>query len=345
MKSDDMQGAIEAYHKVLAAPDRTEHDVAVATSSVAYIYGLQKNREGQKQFLMQAAIADIKSSTKETVALCNLAALLYQDGDITHAAAYIHQALADALLFNTRQRQLEAGVVLPIIESERISMIEKQRNTVIWVSACIALLAVLLVVAVFWLWKIMRHLHLAQKSVQEANERLTEANKIKEEYIGYFFSQNSEFIEKLGEIKKWVSDKATARAYDDLRNFPKNLNIQRERDKMYERFDQIFLKLFPNFVSDFNKLLKPEGKIVLQKGELLNTDLRIYALMRLGIRENEKIAAFLDYSVNTIYTYKSKIKNKSIYPNEELKKRLMEIKDGKKTRRCRQRLYKCYWGF
>ncbi|GHU93901.1 hypothetical protein FACS1894156_1430 [Bacteroidia bacterium] len=326
MKSNDLQGAIAAYHKVLAAPDCTEHDVAVATSSIAYLFGLQENRDKQKQFLMQAAIADIKSSTKETVALRNLAGLLYHDGDITHAAAYIHQALADALWFNTRQRQLEAGVVLPIIESERISMIEKQRNIVIWVSLSIALLAILLVAAVFWLWRIMRHLHLAQKSVQEANERLTEANKIKEEYIGYFFSQNSEFIEQLVELKKWVSDKTNARAYEDLRNFPKNLNIQREREKMYERFDQIFLKLFPNFVRDFNQLLRPEEQIVLQKSELLNTDLRIYALMRLGIRENEKIAAFLDYSVNTIYTYKSKIKNKSLYPNEELKRRLMEIK-------------------
>jgi hypothetical protein len=326
MKSDNIEGAIAAYHKMIAAPDCSEHDFAVATSSIAYLLGLRGNKQDQKRYLMLAAIADIKSSTKETVALRNLAGLLYEEGDIVHATAYIHQALADAMLFNTRQRQLEAGMILPIIERERINMIEKQRNTVIWVSASIALLAILLIVAVFWLWKIMKRLRLAKKSEQEINERLTEANKIKEEYIGYFFSQNSEFIEKLGALEKWVTSKANARAYDDLHKFPKSLNIHRERENMYARFDQMFLKLFPDFVNEFNKLLKPDRQITLQQGELLNTDLRIYALMRLGIRENEKIATFLDYSINTIYAYKSKIKSKSLYPNEDMKRKLMEIK-------------------
>jgi tetratricopeptide (TPR) repeat protein len=326
MKSDDTEGALVAYQKMLAGPDCSEHDVAVATSSIAYLFSLQGDKQKQKQFLMMAAIADIKSSTKETVALRNLAGLLYEEGDIVHATAYIHHALEDAMLFNTRQRQLEAGTILPIIERERINMVEKQRNTVIWVSISIALLAILLIVAIFWLWKIMKRLSLAKKLGQETNERLSEANKIKEEYIGYFFSQNSEFIEKLGTLEKWVTGKVKARAYDELQNFPKNLNIHRERENMYERFDRIFLKLFPDFVNEFNKLLKPDQQIKLQSGELLNTDLRIYALMRLGIHENEKIAAFLDYSINTIYAYKSKIKSKSLYPNEELKEKLMEIK-------------------
>jgi tetratricopeptide (TPR) repeat protein len=326
MKSDDIQGAIETYRQMLATPDCSEHDFAVATSSIAYLFGLQGNKQEQKRYLTMAAIADIKSSTKETVALHNLAMLLYKEGDIAHAAAYIHQALADALLFNTRQRQLEAGMILPIIELEHINMIEKQRNTVIWVSVGIALLAILLAAAIFRLWNMMKRLNLAKKSVQETNDQLIEVNKIKEEYIGYFFSQNSEFIEKLSALEKWVIDKVNTMSYNELRNFPKNLNIHREREKMYVRFDQIFLKLFPDFVKEFNKLLKPDQQILLQSGELLNTDLRIYALMRLGIHENEKIAAFLDYSINTIYAYKSKIKSKSRYPNDELKRRLMEIK-------------------
>ncbi|MDR2840957.1 MAG: DUF6377 domain-containing protein [Paludibacter sp.] len=326
MKSDDHQGAVEAYNRMLAAPDCSEHDRAIATSSIAYLLGIKGNRNEAKLYLIDAAIADIKSSTKETVALRNLAGLLYEDGDISHATDYIHRALTDALFYNTRHRQLETGAVLPIIESERINMIEHQRNTMLWVSAAIALLALMLVLAIFYLWKIMNRLSATKRKVQETNERLTEANTIKEEYIGYFFSQNSEFIERLSSLQKWVLAKANARALDELKAFPKNLNINRERENMYARFDQIFLKIFPDFVKDFNKLLKPDEQITLQPGELLNTDLRIYALMRLGIRENEKIAAFLDYSINTIYTYKSKIKNRSLYPNEELKQRLMEIK-------------------
>jgi tetratricopeptide (TPR) repeat protein len=326
MKSGDMQGAVDAYLKMLASSDCSEHDRAVATSSIAYLLGLQGNTAGARHYLIEAAVADIKSSTKETVALRNLAALIHAEGDVRRATGYIHHALTDALFYNTRHRQLEAGLLLSIIEGERISMIEKQRNTVVWVSAAIALLALLLLVTVVYLRQIMKRLNDANRKVQETNERLNEANKIKEEYIGDFFSQNSEFIEKLGSLQKWVVSKANARACDELKTFPKNLNVQRERENMFARFDQIFLKLFPDFVKEFNKLLKPEGQITLQSGELLNTDLRIYALMRLGIRENEKIAAFLDYSINTIYTYKSKIKSRSLYPNEELKRRLMEIK-------------------
>jgi len=99
-----------------------------------------------------------------------------------------------------------------------------------------------------------------------------------------------------------------------------------EREAMYIRFDRIFLKLFPDFVNEFNTLLKPGEQILLKKDELLNTDLRIYALMRLGIRDNEQIAQFLGYSVNTIYTYKTKIKNKAINTNEEFKEKIMRIK-------------------
>jgi DNA-binding NarL/FixJ family response regulator len=153
-----------------------------------------------------------------------------------------------------------------------------------------------------------------------------EANKIKEEYIGYFFSQSSEFIDKIEALQKWVKKKVLARQYEDLNTIHKNPDAQQEREALYIRFDQIFLKLFPDFVNEFNELLKPGEQIQLKKGELLTTDLRIYALMRLGIRDNEQIAQFLGYSVNTIYTYKTKIKNKAKTSNEEFKEKIMEIK-------------------
>jgi hypothetical protein len=153
-----------------------------------------------------------------------------------------------------------------------------------------------------------------------------EANKIKDEYIGYFFSLHAEFLEKIENFQKIVKRKANAKQYDDIQNISKELNIQKEREALYSRFDQIFLKLFPNFVNEFNRLLKPEEQIQLKKGEEMNTDLRIYALIRLGINENEKIAQFLGYSVNTIYTYKTKIKNKALVPSVEFKQKVMEIK-------------------
>ena len=88
---------------------------------------------------------------------------------------------------------------------------------------------------------------------------------------------------------------------------------------------QFFLKLFPDFIERFNDLFAPEDKIQLKDQEFLNTDLRIFALIRMGIHENEKIARILEYSVNTINTYKTRIKNKSLVPNEVFEQRIMEI--------------------
>jgi tetratricopeptide (TPR) repeat protein len=326
MKSDNDRGALDAFQKMIDSKNYSEHELAIATSSLAYVLSLQNKKAESGKYLVQAAISDVKSSTKETVALRNLAQLLYEKGDISHAVLYIRQALEDASFYNARHRQLEIGAILPIIEEERINMVEKQRDKITVFFISISVLLLLLLVALFIIWKSRQRLNIAKQAIQDANDNLTEANKIKDEYIGYFFSQNSEFIEKMKALQRWVNQKVIAKQYDDLKNFPQNLDIRKEREALFERFDQIFLKLFPDFVNEFNRLLKPEERIQLKKDELLNTDLRIYALIRLGINDNEKIARFLDYSVNTVYTYKTKIKSKAYVPGEEFKHKIMEIK-------------------
>jgi tetratricopeptide (TPR) repeat protein len=333
MKTGNYKGAFDAFQKMIDTKGYSEHDLAIATSSIAYILTLQNNTEDAKYYLMKAAISDVKSSTKETVALRNLAQLLYESGDLSHAVTYIRQALSDAYFYNARHRQLEIGNILPIIEDERINTIEKQRDRITLFFICISVLLLMLVAAFVVIWKSLKRLNQAQQAIQKVNNNLTnvnndltEANKIKDEYIGYFFSQHSEFIKKLEAFQKWVDRKVTAKQYDDLRNFPKNMDIHREREELFSHFDQMFLKMFPDFVNRFNELLKPGEQIQLKKNELLNTDLRIYALIRLGINDNEKIAQFLNYSINTIYAYKTKIKSKIQDSNEEFKQKIMEIK-------------------
>lgn len=326
MKSDNYRGALDAFQKMIISREYTEHDYAIATSSIAYLFILQGKTNEAKQYLIKAAIADIKSSTKETVALRNLAQILHEEGNITRAANYVRQALDDAYFYNARHRQLEISQILPIIEKERMNMVEKQKDRISHFTIFISILLVVLLIAFFVIWKQLRYLNKAKKTIQKTNENLIEANKIKEEYIGYFFTLNSEFINKLEDFQKYVKKKVTEKKYDELSSVPKNINPQREREALFVRFDQIFLKIFPGFVEKFNELLKPEEQIHLKEGELLNTDLRIYALIRLGINDNDKIAQFLDYSVNTIYTYKTKIKNKTKYSSEDFKKKVMEIK-------------------
>ena len=326
MKSDNYSGALEAFQKMIDSKNYSEHELAIATSSLAYVLNLQNKKAEAEEYLIQAAIADIKSSTKETVALRNLARLLYEKEDIGRAAIYIRRALQDASFYNARHRQLEIGTILPIIEREQINMVEKQRDKMMFFSICISVLLLSLLIALFVIWKSLKRLNLAKQIIQDANNKLMEANKIKDEYIGYFFNQNSEFIDKIKTFQRWVNQKVIAKQYDDLKNLPQNLDFRKEREALFEQFDRIFLKLFPDFVHEFNKLLKPEEQIHLKKDELLNADLRIYALIRLGINDNEKIAQFLDYSVNTIYAYKTKIKGKACFPSDEFKRKVLEIK-------------------
>jgi hypothetical protein len=155
---------------------------------------------------------------------------------------------------------------------------------------------------------------------------LQEANKIKEEYIGYFFSGNSEFYTRIEKFIQSVEIKIADRKLDDIRFLVNNLNLKKGREEVLHDFDQIFLRLFPNFTAEFNSLINEEGQVKLKEGELLNTDFRIFALIRMGVHDTQKIATILGYSVNTINSYKSKIKNKSIVPNEDFEEMIMQIK-------------------
>ena len=183
MKTGNLKRALEAFHNMIGSRNYSEHDLAIATSSIAYILGLQDKKEEAKHYLIKAAIADIKSSVKETVAIRNLAQLLYEEREIGPAVKYIRKALDDASFYNARHRQLEIGHILPIIERERLSIIENQRDNFIIFSVFISVLLVSLVVALIIIWKSLQRLKVARLAIQDSNHKLTEANKIKDEYI------------------------------------------------------------------------------------------------------------------------------------------------------------------
>jgi hypothetical protein len=166
----------------------------------------------------------------------------------------------------------------------------------------------------------------AHKLQQEINDKLMEANTIKEEYIGYCFQVNSAYLDKIKKFKKLADQKLTDNKYGEVKYLVNNIDLKEEREELFRNFDRIFLKIFPNFVGVFNSFFREEDQIRLKDNELLNTDLRIFALIRIGISDNVKIAQILEYSVNTIYTYKTKIKNKAIIPKDEFEERLMDIK-------------------
>lgn len=158
----------------------------------------------------------------------------------------------------------------------------------------------------------------AMSQQQDANQQLREADMVKEEYIGYLFSICSNYISKLDDFRKNINRKAKVKLWDEvLLMTDKSTLVQDELKEFYHNFDAIFLHLYPDFVTQFNELLQPEERIEPRKGELLNTDLRIYALVRLGINDSVKIAEFLHCSPQTVYNNRLKIRSKTILPKED----------------------------
>jgi hypothetical protein len=333
LKSGRTDKAINNLKVLISKYKLTDHEFAVTTSTLSDIYIRANQPENAIALLIQAAIADAKSSTKEAAAMTNLAQLLHQHGDVKNAYVFIKQAMDDAVYYGARQRKIQVSAILPVIAGERISYVEQQRQVLFLYASLLTVLAIIVVVFAVIIYKQLRKLKLADKVILEANHnlqesinKLNEADKIKEEYIGYYFNLIAEYINKLDKFKRSVDNKLTTKRYDDIRLLVNNINLTKEREELFINFDKAFLKIFPNFVHDYNALFSEENRVKLLPNQLLNTDLRIFALVRLGISDTEKIAHILEYSVNTIYNYKARIKGKSTISNDEFEHKIMEIK-------------------
>ncbi len=307
---------IGSYKRILQDFEISAHNKAIINSSIGGAYRILEQNDSAVVYLAKAAINDIESATKETTALYRLAEILCERGDTERAYTYIHTALADADFYNARHRKLSINPLLPIIEQARLDAITKQKNqmvTIMWL--CIALIVVLLAGTTVILKQ--------NRKLKRRTRQLGEANKIKEEYIGHSFYVNSEFIAEVEELYKTINQKITAHQYDDLRDVSKLSKINKKRESMYESFDKCFLKLFPSFIIEYAKLF-PEGYID-PNSTTLTPEMRIFALIRLGINDSERISKFLNYSVHTIYTYKTRVKTKSIVTNEEFEARIKSV--------------------
>lgn len=274
-----------------------------------------------------SAIADIRGAVKDNASLCSLANELILTDQVERAFRYISFSMDDALFFNAKLRQNQIASALPVIEKRYYMAQAEQRysrNIALFVLTLFAiLLAVISVISAHYYRKAKKSameieekneqildycksIEDAERSLLEANHALSEANAAKEEYLGLFLSMCSGYIDKL---KKFISrDEKEA----ELRNF-------------YKTFDTAFLELYPNFVSEFNALLREEERISLKDGELLSTEMRIFALIKLGITQSSHIASLLRYSVNTIYNYRAKIKNAALDDREQFEDKIKKI--------------------
>ena len=311
----------------------TAHQRAMSATALSAFYPGTKHAEDRIGLLAVGAINDIRSSTKETLAIFKLGQELYLNGNVNDAYAFIKQAMDDAQFYGARLRKIEIGAVLPIVAAKKIIITENEKNKFLIYLLSITVLAMLISLVSFIVFNQLKRLKVKEKIIEEKNvllekinEKLIEDTHIKEEYIGYFFNVISGYILKLEKLKRNVERKISIKKYDDILLSVNEINIKKERETLFYTFDHIFLKIFPNFISTFNSLLKKEDQIWPKDNEVLNTDLRIFALMRLGISDVETIANILEYSVNTIYVYKMRIKAKALVPSDQFDHKIMDIK-------------------
>ena len=333
LKNMRLKEAMENLNKVLMSFTLTPQRRAVNCHNLSYIYNSLGDSDKAIEYMVYAALADLQVATKETAATFTLAKLLYELGDIDNAYIFVEQAMDDALYYGARQRKVEIGSLLPVIASKRLNSSEEQRKLWFTYAAVVTVLSVLVFVFVIVIVRQLKKLKAAELKIIDANHKLQESNShlreviaIKDEYIGYYFNVNSEYINKIEELKTSVDHKLTTKKYDDIRFIVNNIDLKREREALYFNFDKVFLKLFPDFVAQFNSYFDEKDRIILKDHQLLNTELRIFALIRLGINDTERISKILNYSVNTIYAYKTRVKSKSKVANEEFERKIMEIK-------------------
>lgn len=323
-----------AFERLVSDSSIAEHEFAIAASTLSFIYEVSGEAGKAKEMLLRAAIADTRASTKETLATMRLAEMFFKDGDYERAYQFIRIAQDDADFYGARQRKVQVSAIYPIIEGKYLDIIQANRRRLLIYSSLITLLALSVIGFSIVIVGQNSKLQKARQIIAEANEllvranhELQDANKIKEEYIWYYFINIADHIAKLDALKKSLEMKLLTHNTEKLKEIvASSIDIRREREELYHNFDKVFIKLFPNFVSEFNSFFKEEDRIVLKEGQLLNTELRIFALIRMGVNDHEKIAKILDYSLTTIYTYKARIRNKSFLSNEEFDRRLMSIR-------------------
>ncbi|KAA6351713.1 hypothetical protein EZS27_000984 [termite gut metagenome] len=327
-------------------PGTPEHAIIAFNRSRSYeAEGLV---EEEKYWLALSALSNIQSATKDHASLWMLAQKLFREGDIERAYTYIRFSWSETVFYNARLRSLQSAGILSLIDQTYQLTIEKKNQQLQLYLILISALLLMLLTALGYIYRQMKKLSAARNNLQIVNVRLkdlngelkemndclqsinmdlSESNRIKEEYIGRFIKLCSTYIHKLDIYRRMVNKEITSGHIPELLKMTRSEDaLNEELEELYTNFDSAFLRIFPDFVNQFNELLQDKYVIVLKKDELLNTELRIFALIRLGIDDSSQIAEFLHYSINTIYNYRAKIKNKASVSRDDFEKLVKMIR-------------------
>ena len=328
----DLQQAIQLLERYLPEEKDARH-YSIITSTLAYLYGKNGNTDSQEEYLILSAISDVKNAIRENNSLRELAALLMKQGKTDRAFRYLQASSEDATFYGTRLRNMQSGLLGPNIITAYNQLRDRSRYINWALLFAISLVALSLWISRIFRSRLIRRLKDADQQNKEVNEKLSQANaqlstlnaslntandelaklgRVKEEYIARLFEVGSTFICKADERNKKFNRLVRNHKIEELYKEIKDTDYLNQISESYlKQFDLAFLNICPNFVCEVNKLLSPDNQFEIRK-DSLTTELRILALLRLGINNNQKMAEILNSSITTIYTYRSKIKARAI---------------------------------
>lgn len=331
----DVEGAIHLFEQYLPTLQSGDRRYSIVASTLAFFYWKSGQPQQQEHYLLLSAISDLRGAILENNALRELASILMERGVYERAYRYLSRASNDAQQYGSRLRSMQVARLTPVItkayDTEREHALQRT-NRLLTVLASITLLLVGLILFNFWLLykrrianrKInqMNTVLISQNEDMQAlntqlstlNSQMKEANRIKDEYIGRFLELCSALIHRGEERHKFFNRLARDRKLEELYAELKSGSAINEGVKMFhQNFDTAFLNIYPDFISDVNRLMTPDSQFEIEEGSTkLTTELRVLALIRLGIVDNQKIADILRSSITTIYTYRSKLKSRAL---------------------------------
>ena len=333
--SRDLPQALKLNSKRLQLAKMGTRHYSLVTFERSLLYELMNDVESQKTNLILSAISDIRANIRDNASLTELSMILYRENDIDRAHNFILFSMEDAKFYNSPIRFVNISNILPTIVNGYENRNLEQKNLLQGFVAMISILSFILLLVVGFIFKQNKKLSKTTENLNKVNGELnwlnlelnnknedlsklyallSESNDIKEHYVGSFLNLYSEYIDKLDVYRKLVTKHLITNKTKELLELTKSKQvIDNEIKVFYNNFDASFLQIYPNFIVQFNALLKDDQKVMLKSSDdLLNTELRIYALIRLGICNSSKIAKILRYSINTIYNYRVKIKNNAI---------------------------------
>ena len=309
---------------------------AMSAYGAARYYKLTGKFDLYEKYLVEAAVSDGLCQLKETLALQKLAYFLFKkdENNSKLAAKYIQHSMEDAQFFNNQLRMMEISNILPVIAAANQQAAERSRARILMGFITVSAALIIIIILAFVNNRQKNKLKKNKKEIEEQNKKqiemndqlsemnnqltelnqqLIETNIKRETYLRLFMDISAAYISKLADYRKLVSRKIKANQAADLLKSLNTHKMEEEETQMfYNRFDKAFMELYPGFVTELNKLLLPESQLEVPTTHTLTTEIRIYALMRLGVTDSQEIATLLHYSTQTIYNYKSGMRAKAI---------------------------------